>query len=175
MAFQHRVMLGLHVRGVSRHERWHRQQQVEQALVDLFAGEVFDLRLALGTHHVDGVLDEIAHHGLHITPDITDLGELRGLHFGERRPGQLGQTPRNLGFPHARRADEDDVIRRDFLSDGFRGPLTAPTIAQRDRHRLLGVSLADDVAIQLRHDLPRREVGKPSDGLLGTGRGHAEG
>jgi hypothetical protein len=53
-----------------------RQQQVQQALFGIGLGLLtyfFELFLA---YHVDGDLDEIAHHGFHVAADIADLREL---------------------------------------------------------------------------------------------------
>ena len=44
---------------------------------------------------------------------------------------------------------------------------------QRDRHGLLGVVLSDDVAIQFRNDLRRREIGEPGKGGF-SANGHSQ-
>ena len=111
--------------------------------------EVLDLGLALAAHHVDRALDEVAHHRLDVAADVADLGELRRLDLDERRAGELGEAAGDLGLPHAGRADEDDVVRRDLLANRFRRALAAPAVAQRDGDGLLRVGLSDDVAIEL--------------------------
>ena len=143
-----------------RRRRRRRQQQIEQSLVDALVREVFDLRLALAAHHVDRALDEVAHHRLDVASDVADFGELRRLDLDERRAGELGEATGDLRLPHARRADEDDVVRRDLLANRFGRALAAPAVAQRDRDRLLRVGLPDDVAIELRRDLTRRQIGE---------------
>ena len=153
----------------------HREQQVEQPLVDPLVREVLDFGLALGAHHVDRALDEVAHHRLDVAADVADLGELRRLDLHERRAGELREPARDLGLPDAGRADEDDVVGRDLVADRFRRALAAPPVAQRDGDRLLRVALPDDVAIELGDDLARREVGETGDALLRAIAGHSGG
>jgi hypothetical protein len=130
--------------------------------------EVLNLGLALAAHHVDRAFDQVAHHRLDVAADVAHLGELGRFDLDERRAGQLRQAPRDLRLPHARRTDEDDVVRRDLLANRVRRALAAPPISQRDRDGLLRLGLADDVAIQLRGDLPRREIGEARERLLRT-------
>jgi hypothetical protein len=70
---------------------------------------------ALLAHHVDGDLDEVAHHRLDVAPDVADLGELRGLDLQERRLREPREPPRDLGLADAGRPDHQDVLRRDLL------------------------------------------------------------
>src|SRR6185437_11947320 len=106
-------------------------------------------------HHVDRALDEIAHHRLDVAADVADLGELGGLDLYERRAGELGETPRDLGLADAGRPDEDDVVGRDLLADRLGRALAAPPVAEGDGDGLLRLGLADDVAIELGGDLAR--------------------
>jgi hypothetical protein len=96
--------------------------------------KVFDLRLALGSNHVDGTLDEIAHHGLDVAPDVSDFGELRRFDLHERRAGEFGQTAGDLCLSDAGWPDENDVVGRDLLADRFRRALPPPPVAHCDRH-----------------------------------------
>ena len=105
---------------------------------------------------------------LDVAADVADLGELRRLDLDERRAGELGETSRDLGLPDAGGADEDDVVRRDLVADRLGRALAAPAIAQRDRDGLLRVALPDDVAIELRDDLTRCQIGEPGERLFGA-------
>jgi hypothetical protein len=115
------------VRRGRRRFRRGREQQVEQPLVHSVVREVLHLLLALRPHHVDRALHEVSHHALDVAPHVAHLGELRRLHLDERGPGELREPPRDLRLPHARRADEDDVVRRDLVAD--------PLGARWRRHR----------------------------------------
>ena len=64
-----------------------RQQQIEEPLVHALVRELFDLRLALASHHVDRALDEIAHHRLDVATNVSDLRELGGFDLDEWRAG----------------------------------------------------------------------------------------
>ncbi len=150
------------------------QQQIENPLLDLFLREILDLAFAFGAHHVDGAVHEVAYHALHVAADVADLGELGGLDLHERRARELCQAAGDLGLADSGGTDEDDVVRRDLAANALRSSLPAPPIPQRDRHGLLGVRLAHDVAIQLGDYLPRREVGELGEGLGGTVGGHSD-
>ena len=104
----------------------------------------------------DGVFDQFADHALHVAAVVAHLGVLRGLDLDERRAGELGQPPGDLGLAHARRADHHDVLRRDFLPHVVDKLLPPPAIANGHGHRPLGLVLAHDVPIQFRDNLPRR-------------------
>src|ERR1019366_2520471 len=90
-AGQSKLALGRWGRG-----RWRRQQDVEQSFFGVHLGLVFHLFQSLFAHHVDGNFDQIPNNGLHVAPDIADLGELRGFHFEEWGIGQFCQPARNL-------------------------------------------------------------------------------
>jgi len=59
----------------------------------------------------------------------------------------------------AGRADHQDVLRQHLLAQLLVELQAAPAVAQRNRHRALGVDLADDEAVELGHDFAGREVG----------------
>ncbi len=143
-----------------------RQEQIEQAVLRALLRFRVDVVLALGTNHVDGHVDELAHHGFHVPPNVAHLGELRCLDLEERGARQPRQSTRDLGLPHAGRADHDDVVGEDFVPDVVRRLGAPPAVAHRDGHRLLSRLLPHDVAVELRHDLARRQFLKPREGLL---------
>ena len=132
-----------------------RQKNIEDAIL----GRVLGARLAAAHAHLalllDGHFDEVADDGVDILADITDLGELGRLDLDEGRPGQLGQTPGDLGLADTRGADHQDVLGRDLAAQLLVHLLAAPAVAHRDGHGPLGGVLADDVAVQLRNDFLR--------------------
>src|SRR5690606_12805196 len=100
-------------------------------------------------------LDEIANDGLHVTPDVADLGEFRRFNLDERRVGELCETARNLRFADTRWPNHQNVFRQNLFSQVLAELLTAPAVAQCDGDSPLGLSLANDVAVQLGDDLAR--------------------
>src|SRR5690606_51394 len=127
---------------------------------------------AFGAHHVDRTLDEVPYHGLDVSSDVADLGELGGLHLDERSSGKLREAARDFGLADARRSNEDDVVRSDLVPQPLGRTLAAPPVAKGDGDRLLRVRLSYDVAIQLGHDLTRCQVGELGECLLCSGAGH---
>ena len=95
----------------------------------------------------------------HVPPDVADLGELGRLDLEERRLGEPGQAPRDLGLAAPGRADGQDVLRQHLLAQGLVELLAPPPVAQRDRDRALGRILADDEPIELGNDLSGRQRG----------------
>ncbi len=104
-------------------------------------------------------LDQIAHDLLDVAADIADFGELGGFDLDEGRAGQTGETAGNFRLADAGRADHEDVLGHDFIAQVVGQLLPAPAVAQRDRHRALGLMLANDIAIELGDDLAGREIG----------------
>ena len=145
--------------GRGRNLRRHRgQQQVEQPLFGVQFGLVGDVLQLLFPHHVDGDLDQVADHGLDIASDVSDLGELRGLHLHEGRVRQLRQAARDLGFADARRTDHDDVLGNDFFGQFGGKLLPAHAIAQRYGDGALRLVLPYDVLVEFAHDLARGKL-----------------
>ena len=103
-------------------------------------------------------LDQVANHGFDVAADVADFGELARLHFEERRIGELGQAPRQLGFADAGGADHEDVLRHHLIGHFRFELLAADAVAQRDGDGALGVGLADDVFIELADDFARRQL-----------------
>ncbi len=135
-----------------------REQEVEDALFGVQLGLVGDLVDLLGAHHVHGDLREVADHALHVAADVADLGELRGLDLEEGRVGHAREAARDLGLADAGRADHDDVLGHHVGGHLGRELLAADAVAQRDGDGALGGVLADDVLVELGHDLPRRHL-----------------
>src|SRR5262249_51518895 len=139
-------------------DRWRwRQQDVEQPLFGILARLRAHFLEPFLAHHVDAQLDEVADHRLDVAADVADLGELRRLDLDERRLCEPRQAARDLGLADAGRADHQDVLRRDLLGELGRELLSPHPVAQRDRDRPLGRRLTDDVLVQLRDDLARRQ------------------
>src|SRR5207245_1471549 len=72
-----------------------------------------------------------------------------------------------------RGANHDDVVGEDLVADVLRRLGAAPAVADRDRDRLLRHLLAHDVAVQLRHDLARRQLLQPGKLFLLGRRGRS--
>ena len=68
----------------------------------------------------DRDLDEVANDLLDVAADIADLGEFRGFDLDERRAGEFGQPPRDLGLADAGRPDHQDIFRQHFLAQDCR-------------------------------------------------------
>ena len=134
-------------------------QGVEHALLGGEFGLGLDVAALALLDQRDADLDEIAHDLLDVAPDIADLGELGRLDLQERRARELRQAARDLGLAAAGRADHQDVLRHHLLAHRRDEPQPAPAVAQRDRHRALGVLLADDEAIEFGDDLARGKFG----------------
>ena len=134
-------------------------------------GRQFRLRLnflaARVPQHVDADLDQVADDALHVTAYVTDFGELGRFHLQERRLGELGQTPRDLGLAAASRADHENVLGHDLLANRLGQTLATPAVAERDRNGALGVVLADDEAVELGDDLSRR-IGRNFHQMVST-------
>src|SRR4029453_11854438 len=113
-------------------------------------------------------IGEVAHDRLDVASDVAHLRELRGLDLEERRLREAGEAARDLRLPHALRPDHDDVLRRDLVAQLAGHALAAPAVAQRDRHGPLRVALPHHVAVELRHDLARREGGRLAHGSVTT-------
>src|SRR5262249_27390913 len=74
--------------------------------------------------------------------------------------------------------DQDDVLRRHLVPQLGRQHLAAPAVAEGDRHRALGPVLADDVAVQLGHDLDGGQAGarrrRPSSSTVTCSLGYTQ-
>ena len=132
---------------------WRRQQHVQNAV---FGG--IGSAAALADHGsfpglLHGHFHQITDDGVHILADIAHFGELGGLYLDEGCIGQLGQAAGNLRFAHTCGANHEDIFRRDFGTQRARHLLPAPAVAQRNGDRTLGCGLANDVPIQLGHDI----------------------
>ena len=100
----------------------------------------------------DADLDQIAHDGVDVAAHVAHLGELGGLHLQERRTGETGEAARNLGLSATGGADHEDVFGQHLLAQILGELLAPPAVAQCDGDGTLGISLADDVAVELGHD-----------------------
>ena len=115
----------------------------------------------------DADLQQIADDLLDVAADIADFGELGRLDLQERRAREPRQAARDLRLADAGRADHQDVLRQDLLAQALVELQAAPAIAQRDRHRALGLALADDEAVEFGNDLARGKITHVGDATLG--------
>ena len=134
------------------------QQHVENALLGGLLGLLAHLGHRRFALHVDRDVGQIANDRIDVTPDIADLGKLGRFDLDEGRAGEPCETPRNLGFANPGRADHEDVLGRDLVAQPRLDLRPPPTIAQGDRHRALGLRLADDVFVELLDDFLRSEI-----------------
>jgi hypothetical protein len=116
-------------------------------------------------HHAHSDAGQIAHHRIDIAPDIADFGELGRLDLDERRAHQHRQPTRNFGLADACGTNHQDIFGQDFVAQLGRELLTAVAVAQGNRDGALSFGLSDDILIQLRHYLARRERLDRDDGL----------
>ena len=118
-----------------------------------------------GPHHVDRGIHQVPHHGFHVPTHITHLREFGGLHLHEGGSRQTRQATRYLRFADTGRPDEDEIVREDLIPEHLVHLTPTPPVPESDRHGLLGVVLADDVLVELRHDLPGRQIIQPPTGF----------
>ena len=143
-------------------EFWSRQQNVEDTLARGRLGLIADSRHFLLTHHLDRDIGQFLDDGIHLAPDIADLGELRGFNLYKGSVGQPCQTARDLGLATTRGPNHQNVLWSDLVTKRFIHLSAAPAIAQRDGNGALGRTLAHDVLVQLLDDLVRRHSGSSS-------------
>src|ERR1700688_4429353 len=134
-------------------------QRIEHAIFGRLLGASLDVLAFALARQRNGNLDEVAHDLLDVAADIADLGEFRRLDLEERRAGELGEAAGYLGLADAGGADHQNVLRLHFLAPPLVDLQPAPAVAQRDRHRALGVGLADDEAIEFGNDFAGGKVG----------------
>ncbi len=135
-----------------------RKQQIEKPFLDALFGDLLHFILAIRAYHVYRDVSEVPDHRLHISADVAHFRELRCLDLDERRAGEPGQPPGDLGLSDSRRADHYNVVRHDLVPELLRDLLPPPAVAQSDGDRLLRSILGNHVLIQLGHDLTRRQL-----------------
>ena len=70
---------------------------------------------------------------------------------------QLGQAAGDFGFAHAGGANHQNVFRGDFGLEAALNLLAPPTVAQGNGHGAFGFGLTHNKAVELGHDVLRRE------------------
>ena len=116
-----------------------------------------DLLAAAVTDQADADLQEIADDRFHVAPDIAHFGELGRLDLHERGAGEPGQAARYLRLADTGGANHENVLGQNLFAHRAGQLLATPAVAERDRHRSLGIALADDEAIQLGDDFTGRK------------------
>ena len=127
-------------------------QRIEHPLLGIQMRLRLDLGALLFAHEADADFDEIADDLFDVAADIADFGELRRLDLDERGAGQLGETAGNFRLADAGRPDHQDVLRHHLVAQLVGELLAAPAVAKRDGDSALGIVLADDEPVELRHD-----------------------
>jgi hypothetical protein len=74
-------------------------EQGEQPLVDALVGEILDLGLALGAHHVDRALHEVAHHRLDVAAHVPTSVNFEASTFTNGAPASLASRRAISVFP----------------------------------------------------------------------------
>ena len=143
------------------------QQNIEKAFFGQFAGFGLGVFLSPGFKLVDGQLQQIPHHGLDIASHIAHFGKLGGFHFIKRRIRQQGDAARNFCFPDTGGADQDDILRGDFIPQVFPDVLAPPSVAQCNGNGAFSRVLADDVFIELPDHIGRFELIHDIPNLVG--------
>src|ERR1019366_7433261 len=92
-----------------------RQEEIEDALIHAIVREIVNFGFTLMPDHIDGTLDQVAHHRLDVAAYVADLRELRRLDLDERRAREFREPARDLGLADTGGADEDDVVGRERL------------------------------------------------------------
>src|SRR5467141_2735930 len=148
----------LGVRSAGRRRRRRRKQQIEHAFFRGLLGAVGDFVEFFLADHVDGSLDEIAHHRFHIAADVADFGVFRSFDLDERAAREARQAARDFRFSDAGGANHQNVFGQNVFGDFRRKLLAADAVAQGHGDGALRGSLPDDVLVELRHDFARRHV-----------------
>mmetsp|Transcript_34225 Transcript_34225/g.87542 ORF Transcript_34225/g.87542 Transcript_34225/m.87542 type:complete len:345 (+) Transcript_34225:789-1823(+) len=134
-------------------------QQVQQFLLHRVAQTGGDLPLHARARMHNGVLHQVADDLVHVSAVVPHLCELGGLDLDKGRIRQLGKATRNLRLAAASGADHQDVLRNHLLAKILLEPHAPPAVAQRHRHGLLRVRLADDELVQqLNHRGGRQRI-----------------
>ncbi len=133
-------------------------ERVEHPLFRRKLGLGLDVLALAALDQSDRDLDQIAHDLLDVAPDIADLGEFGRLDLEERRAGELGEAPRDLGLAAAGRADHQDVLGHHLLAHRRLEAKAAPPVAQRNGDGALGLRLTDNIAVEFGHDFTGRQI-----------------
>ena len=128
-----------------------------------------------GVDVVVGVLEQLDQDVLHVLAHVARLGQRGGVGNGERHLEHPGQGLGQERLASARGADEQDVglvdlhVLRTRIGRGVENALVM--VVHGHGQDLLGLLLADDVLVQQRLDLLRRQQAAIleflADGLLG--------
>src|SRR6266566_386496 len=145
-------------RSAGRGRRSRRKQQVEHPFFRGLLGAVRHFVEFFLADHVNGSLNEVAHHRLHVAADVANLRIFRSFDLDEWAAGQTRQAARDFRFSHAGGADHQNVLRQNVFGDFWRKLLAAHAIAQGYGHGALCCSLPDNVFVELQDDFARRNV-----------------
>ena len=130
--------------------RW--DQHVENTFFCQFFSAITVFLDSLDAYHFHGGIGQIANNRIHFLTDVAHFGEFGRFNFDERRIRQLSQTTGDFSFTDTGRADHQDIFRGHFMAQLFVELHATPAVTQSNRHRTLGVVLADDVLIQFADD-----------------------
>ena len=130
-------------------------------LIDVNDSELRQVQVAIGFVH------ELANQIFNVAADVTRLAELRRVRLYEGNFDQLGNVLDQVRFADAGRADQDDILLDVFNLLGTRGIFpfkpaqivgVVVMIANRDRENLFRLLLFYDEPVEVRLDIPRKQV-----------------
>ena len=98
-------------------------------------------------HHIDGLLDQVAHHTFYVAAYIPYLRKFGGFHFDKRRIGDFSQPTGNFRFADARSPNHQDVVGRNFALHIGAAVHPAPAVPQGYSYVAFGIVLANNVLI----------------------------
>src|SRR5665213_633671 len=141
--------------------RWRKrrsgEQQIEYAIFRRMFGALRYLIQFLFAHHVNGRLDQIAHHRLHITAHVADFRVLGSLYFYEGTAGETREAPRDFRFAHAGWPNHQNIFGEHIFGHFGREFLAAHAISKRHGNSTLRGVLPDNVLVKLDHNFARGE------------------
>ena len=134
-----------------------REEDIHDALLRPFRRGILDLLDPALLDHRDGGVRQFPNDGFDVAPDVPDFSELRRLDLHKGRVHEIGKPPGYFRLSDARRAYHQNVFRHDLPRDlGGKGA-TAHSVPESDRDGALRAALTDDIPVEVRHDLPRRQ------------------
>ena len=127
----------------------HRNQDIQHPVLGDILSTLTHLLFGRLAGLLDGNVSQIPDDGVDIFANITHFGELGGFDLDEGRIRQACQTARDFRLADTGGANHENILGRDFAAQAGIHLLAAPAIAQGNRHRAFGLSLADDVFVEL--------------------------
>ena len=129
------------------------RQQIGKPFLSQYAGPRKNPFLVFLLDQTDGVFRQVTDNAFHIPAHIADFGKFGCFHLDKRCVDQLGEPAGNFGFSDAGRADHQDILRNDFIPEGFFHTASAVSVPQCDCDCFFGLVLADNKPVQFMYNL----------------------